>query len=545
MIRWIVFTLLIGLSANAASAQSAATGVVPHAYLVQWAPAPAGALEPPFAERQKRIEMAFGSRDSVQVRLVSARFRVLEVRTSAACRAAEGRLRGLFDHVQPVHRAVYRSERRPGDARYGEQWDMELIGAPSAWSVTTGGLSANGDTLVLAVIDEGAELSHPDLAPNIWRNWAEVPNDGVDNDQNGYVDDRNGWCVILQNDNHPGTTHGTATAGIVGARGDNGIGVTGVNWAVKLMILSQAFTEADVLEAYDYILTMRQRYNETGGAAGAYVVGTTIQQGFMGDPAVFPLWCSVYDSLGAAGILNVAATVNRPDNVDRVLDIPTSCGSDFLITVTNTDRNDVLRPTAGYGRESIDLGAPGSESITTTAWGGYAEFSGTSAAAPHVGGAVALLYALPEVAFAAFAERQPRAAALLVKDAILEGVRPLPSLAGKSVSGGRLDVGRSMALLRSWWSVEAGANVAFAAVYPNPVAMGRDAFVTLSGAAGDYALTLRNATGQMVWAATATLGGDVPHRLSVPTLGLPAGVYVLTVAQADRVVDVVRVVVQP
>ena len=127
---------------------------------------------------------------------------------------------------------------------------MTLINAPSAWDVGTGGLTAQGDTIVVAILEKGALLGHSDLRDNIWVNWKEIPGDGIDNDGNGYVDDYRGWNPRTQNDD-PGDVgnHGTAVHSIVGARGDNIKGVTGVNWRVKLLNIANVQFENEIIAA--------------------------------------------------------------------------------------------------------------------------------------------------------------------------------------------------------------------------------------------------------------------------------------------------------
>ena len=136
------------------------------------------------------------------------------------------------------------------------------IDADSAWAISTGGLTALGDTIVVCVIDGGIDLNHDDLTPNRWINYAEIPNNGIDDDNNGFVDDRLGWNTGAGNDNISGSSHGTAVAGIIGAKGDNGTGVAGVNWDVKLMIVrGGSGVESEVLEAYTYPLNLRKKYD--------------------------------------------------------------------------------------------------------------------------------------------------------------------------------------------------------------------------------------------------------------------------------------------
>ncbi|MEL6806042.1 MAG: S8 family serine peptidase, partial [Bacteroidota bacterium] len=151
----------------------------------------------------------------------------------------------------------------------GADIDMEL-----AWDYTTGGLTANGDTIVACIVDDGIDADHLDIAPNLWVNHAEIPGNGIDDDENGYVDDYRGWSTGSEDDNvYTGGWHGTPVTGIVGAKGNDGFGVAGVNWDVKLMIIQGGSgVESEVLQAYSYPLEQRKRYNETNGEEGAFVV---------------------------------------------------------------------------------------------------------------------------------------------------------------------------------------------------------------------------------------------------------------------------------
>ena len=180
-----------------------------------------------------------------------------------------------------------------------------------------------------------------------------------------------------------------------------------------------------------------------------------------------PMWCAAYDDLGQTGILSVAATTNRSSLVDEDGDMPSTCASNFLITVTNTDIDDQLYQVAGYGPIHVDLGAPGENSLTTTINNSYNAFGGTSAASPHVAGTIALLYSAPCAAFMNQVKSQPVGAALQLKSLLFESVDPLGTLEGKTVTGGRLNTGVVMHGLCNAFEgppVDFGIN----SVYPNP-----------------------------------------------------------------------------
>lgn len=360
---------------------------------------------------------------------------------------AAGLVNAQFNHFVKM-RSV------PNDALFSDQWQYinegqsggtpgADIDADLAWDVTTGGVTVTGDTIVVAVLDDGHDLSHPDLQRNLWINHGEIPGNNIDDDNNGYVDDYQGWSIITNDDDIEGGDHGTPVAGIIGADGNNEIGVTGISWNVKVMVIKNNFNtnEAQVLEAYSYALEQRMRYNESGGTEGAFVVATNASWGIdEGNPEDAPIWCDFYNVLGEAGILNCGATANANLNVDEVGDLPTACSSDYLISVTNMNHNDVKVNQAGYGLETIDLGAFGARTYTLARGNTYDEFGGTSGATPHVAGTIGLLYSLHCPTLMGLTQADPGAAALLIKAAILDGTDTNASLQGITVTGGRLNV---------------------------------------------------------------------------------------------------------
>ena len=341
----------------------------------------------------------------------------------------------------------------PNDPNFGNQWHHidasdNDIDSDLAWDITTGGTTTNGDEIVVCVIEGGgSNYNHQDLIGNHWTNTGEIPGNGVDDDGNGYVDDVNGWNPVTGNDNVGTGNHGTAVSGMIGAKGNNGIGVAGVNWDVKIMQVGLgSLSEANVIASYDYPYTMRTLYNSSGGAQGAFVVATNASWGIDGaNPANYPAWCAFYDDLGAAGILNCGATANNNVNIDVVGDMPTGCSSDYMIAVTATNSSDV-RTFSGYGATTIDLGAPGESVYLPSGSTSYSNTSGTSFASPCVAGAIALIYSAPCSDLAAMAISNPQAAADLVRGYILNGVDPVANLAGECVTGGRLNVRNSIDL---------------------------------------------------------------------------------------------------
>ncbi|HQV37660.1 MAG TPA: S8 family serine peptidase [Flavobacteriales bacterium] len=335
----------------------------------------------------------------------------------------------------------------PDDPQFGQQWQHQNIQSELAWDITTGGVTAAGDTIVVAIIEK-ADLGHPDLAANAWINRGEIPGNGIDDDGNGYVDDVRGWDPVAGNDAVYSGGHGTEVAGMIGAVGNNDSLVVGANWHVKMMPVNyQDAEEANVITAYTYPLIMRRLYNSTNGAKGAFIVATNASWGVDGgQPADAPLWCAVYDTLGTAGVLNCGSTTNNNVDVDVVGDLPTACPSDFMISVTATNSSDV-RTFSGYGATTVDVGAPGAGVFTTHIGGGTGSANGTSFASPLTAGVIALMYSVPCVSLASIAHNDPEEAALRVREALFAGVDQVGNLPGNTVTGGRINAYNSVQLL--------------------------------------------------------------------------------------------------
>lgn len=357
----------------------------------------------------------------------------------------------LVDIVQYNH-YVYERATVPNDANFNNQWHHVNTGQTGgtndadidsdlAWDITTGGTTVDGDEIVVCLIEGGsAQYAHVDLAANFWQNPHEIPGNSIDDDGNGYTDDIDGWSVSNNNDNHTlSGTHGTRCYGMIAAVGNNSTGVSGAAWNTKVMIVSGfSATESSVIAAYNYPLVMRQQYNSTNGALGAFVVATSASWGIdNADPADYPLWCGFYDTLGAYGILNVGATTNNTVNVDVVGDMPTACSSPYMVSVTRTDHNDAQA--GGYGATHIDFGAPGINVYTTTGTTTYTTTTGTSFSCPLTAGVIGLMYSVPCTSMMSLVKSDPQAGADYIRSVLMNAVDPVSSMSGISVTGGRLN----------------------------------------------------------------------------------------------------------
>lgn len=348
-------------------------------------------------------------------------------------------------YVQPNRKVELRAA--PNDPSYGTQWHHTNIDSELAWDITTGGTTPSGKEIVVALIESADLINHNDLRPNQWVNTAEIPNNGIDDDGNGYIDDYNGWNVSTNSDAIGAGGHGTSCAGMMGAKGNNNLGVSGINWDLKIMDIAgyaSPFTEANIVASYDYALNARLLWNQTNGARGAFVVATSSSWGVDGgNPANYPIWCSFYDDLGQAGILSIGATTNQNQDVDIVGDVPTTCASQYMISVTATNNQDII-DFAGYGDQTIDVAAPGSSIYTTSSNNSYGSTSGTSFACPLTAGLVGLMYSVPCSSLEAMSINDPAGTAEIVRQAMFAGVDQTPHLQARTVTGGRINAKNSL-----------------------------------------------------------------------------------------------------
>ena len=369
--------------------------------------------------------------------------------------------------------ALYQSSRIPNDPLFAEQWWLSNtgqnigglgtigadIGTVLAWDTTIG--SSN---VIVAVIDTGIDLTHPDLIPNLWVNPGEIPDNGIDDDGNGFIDDVHGFD-FGEGDGSPQDVdgHGTAVAGTIGAAGNNGIGVSGVNWDVQLMGLKIAdrfggLTLAAIIGAHDYATMMIQR-SQSGIDIGGELVASNnsyggYNQAFYADaPTGFDAERDAIERFIAEGATFVAAAGNDTfdnDNPDFT-SFPSSYNIPGVISVAATDNNDALAGFSNWGQRTVHLAAPGVNVFTTAVGGGYTYIDGTSFSSPAVAGAVALLKA-----------HKPGASAVEIREALINSSDLLPGMQGRVESGGRINVARALEFINI-------AGPAVRAVNPGPV----------------------------------------------------------------------------
>ncbi len=366
--------------------------------------------------------------------------------------------------------------KRPNDIDFADQYYLETIGAPDVWRFTTGGVTALGDTIVVAIIDSGFKPDHEDLEPNRFYNRHEIPGNGIDDDGNGYIDDYSGWNNITKNGELAHNSHGTQVAGIIGAKGNNQIGVTGVNWDVKLLMVSGVRNAREGVSAYNYIYIMRKLYNDTNGEKGAYIVASNASLGiadtFPEDTIDNVMWCEMYNVLGEEGILSVGATSNENKDVGILGDIPSMCTSPYLIVVTTCGEYDGLgiNPT-GFNNQHVDLAAPGERlwNISSSPMmDRYEIFHSTSGATPIVTGAAALLASMPFVEFAQYMKDNRAEGVLKMRELILSSTVPLEDFKDRTVTGGRLDLRDALKQILIEYEPYVTGEFKFTELFPNP-----------------------------------------------------------------------------
>jgi subtilisin family serine protease len=318
---------------------------------------------------------------------------------------------------------IIRADAIPNDPRFPDLWgldnDLSIFGkdtdidAPEAWDIIT-----NSSGIVVASIDSGVDYNHVDLSANIWTNPGEIPGNGLDDDNNGFVDDIHGWDFV-GDDNVPldPNGHGTHTSGTIGAVGNNNIGVTGVCWRVKIMVLrflnaAGEGSTANAIKCIEYATEMGADLSNNSWGGGGYSQ-------------------ALYNAISLAPLF-IAAAGNDGVNNDFSPHYPASYDLPNIISVAATNIIDWKASFSNYGRRSVDLAAPGSNILSTLPGNNYGSNNGTSMAAPHVAGVAALIMSATNLSDAQ------------VKDAILSSVDTVFNLRWRVSSGGRLNAEQAL-----------------------------------------------------------------------------------------------------
>ncbi|KAF0219218.1 MAG: peptidase S8/S53 subtilisin kexin [Geobacteraceae bacterium] len=329
------------------------------------------------------------------------------------------------EYAEPDY--VVETMNTPYDPQFPSLWGLAKINAPAAWDTSTG--SSN---VVVAIIDTGVDHNHGDLKANLWVNTAEVNGQsGVDDDGDGVVDDIYGYNAVANSGNPmDDNSHGTHVAGTIGAVGNNGIGVAGVNWNARIMACKflgatgSGYT-SDAIECLQYIKNMKAR--------GVNIVATNNSWGGSGYSQ------ALYDAISSQrDILFIAAAGNATANNDTTLTYPADYNLPNIIAVAATTSSDGLASFSNYGRRTVHVGAPGYSILSTVPNNAYGYKSGTSMATPHVTGLAALIKA-----------KDMTSDWRGIKNLILSSGDPLPALAGKSVTGRRINAFGALTCLDS------------------------------------------------------------------------------------------------
>ncbi|KID54954.1 peptidase S8 [Pseudoalteromonas luteoviolacea] len=399
----------------------------------------------------------------------------------------------------------------PDDSLFDQLWGLNNTGqtggtndadinAPEAWDISVGSRD-----VIVGVIDTGVDYTHPDLTANMWINPGEIAGDGIDNDGNGYVDDVYGINAITDSgDPMDDQGHGTHVSGTIGATGNNTTGVVGVNHEVsivgcKFLNSSGSGSTADAIKCIDYMVGLKNAGHNVSVLNNSWGGGSFSQ--------------ALYDSITAseqAGILFVAAAGNSARDNDVSPGYPSSYDHDSVLAVASTTHTDNMSSFSQWGLQSVDLGAPGSDVLSTVPGGGYSSFSGTSMATPHVAGAAALALAV-----------NPSLTTLELKNLLMQSGKPIADLEGKTVSGKRLDVHQAL--------IDADPEPGFR-VIATPVSQ-----QVTAGETATYALTfnsIANWQGEIALTATGDLNGVTLSKTTV-TPGETAVLSVPTTAETQ------------
>lgn len=420
----LLFAIAILLALTGAASPGAQAAGRPDRILIKLKPgALAGEVEDFHTRSRTRMLKHFREMEDLQVI-------ELPPGCSAADLIARYQQSGLVEFAEPDFLITPASAPNDPHALDGSAWYFQNTGeggglagadihAIEAWSTLH-----SASNVVVALIDTGLRIDHEDIAPNLWTNPGEIPGNGIDDDGDGIIDDVHGINAFANSgDVSDVVGHGTQVAGVAGARGNNGIGVSGVAWQVQLMSCRYvdnvgSGSLSDLIQCFDY-----------ARSKGAKVINAS----FVSTNYSASLLAAV-TSCRTAGIVVVAAAGNSSINNDALPYYPASFNLDNIIAVAATTRQDALADYSNWGATSVDLGVPGSDMVTTSAANNsaYTFNSGTSFCTAMMSGAMALMRA-----------RFPSDTPKQLIDRVLAAVDPIPALAGKCLSGGRLNLARA------------------------------------------------------------------------------------------------------
>lgn len=422
------------LTASSASAQEKPTPHVAGQFLVRWASQKAPlVLAPkvnpaPWQQQSLRSQVSSAVGEAkVQQTFEGSGWSLISVPAGTSDEATRAELAARLGAANVSYNYIRHVARTPDkDPLYSQQWHLPKIKAPEAWNVTTG-----DSKVVVAVLDTGVDLKHPDLVKNLWKNPGEVSGNGKDDDKNGYIDDVYGLNAIdpsLPPQDDDG--HGTHCAGIIGAVGNNSIDVAGVSWNVKIISLKflnerGEGPDADAIKCIEYAVKLKKKG-----------VNLRVISNSWTGPLDNPPLKEAFRLAESNGILNVCAAGNDEPghNIDLEPAYPAAYSFNSIITVAASNANDELAGFSNYGTKQVDLAAPGTAILSLKLGGGTVAMEGTSMATPLVAGAAALI-----------ASREPGLTYKDIKARILNTADRIPALKGKVLTGARLNLYRAVA----------------------------------------------------------------------------------------------------
>jgi subtilisin family serine protease len=322
--------------------------------------------------------------------------------------------------------------KQPNDPMFANQWGLNNtgqdggkasadIGALKAWTKTTG-----SKRVVVAVLDTGVDYTHEDLASNIWHP-SKYNLENYYDDELGTIDDENGFDATGEGNPMDDNGHGTHCAGVIGADGDNNVGIAGINWKVEIMPLKfmnkrgNGSTSA-AIQAINYVITRKKQGVNVRIISASW--GSTQSSKALED---------AIREAGKEGIIFIAASGNSSDDTDKRPHYPAGYKLPNVVSVAALDRSDKLASFSNYGAKSVHVAAPGAAIVSTWLENGFRDASGTSMATPHVAGIAALVLS-----------KESNITVAKLKERLIGAVDPLPDLKNKTISGGRINAARAV-----------------------------------------------------------------------------------------------------